>query len=282
MIKISYENGIRIDTENLKGIIEEDLLPLKVFFKNSVTKKVVWQTSLGSNMWASYPNNEMIDVLISDSKDNFIYQYLWDVLYHGSVFYKSLWLYCKSIVNGGRIPNGIAIGTHDGDFGEWCPLVRYNLSDMVLVEGSKKQFDDLLENYKYNQNLTFVNEIITTDGMDVDFFEGGRGYTNSVIERVIRGWEIEEIQSSRRTSISINKLIDDFVISKGKTLDWIHMDVEGLDAQLLMSINEKYLPKFIIFEDYNLKPDEKTFLLEWIKSKGFNYYSNNGICMINK
>lgn len=279
MININYDEGVKVETGHLSKILSPDQLPIKVEIKNIVSKKVVWSTQLGEFMWASYPNNEMVDVIIKDKKDNFIYHYYWDVLSHGSIFYKSLWLYCKGLVNQGIKPNGLVIGTHDGEFGEWCPLVRNYLSDMVLVEGSKKQFDKLVENYSGKQGLTLIHDLITTDGENVEFFEGGAGYTNSVVERVIKGWEKEEIKSTIRESTSINKLIHDNFESKGKKIDWIHLDVEGLDAKLIMSMKEEYLPNFIIFEDYNLVPEEKTNFMNWLASRGYLSKSEGGICL---
>lgn len=280
MIDITYNEGIRIEIQNIDKLFSEDQLPLKIEIKNSVSRKTIWSTNLNSFMWAAYPNSEMAYVVISDAKGNFIYQYNWDVLIHGSFFYKSLWLYCNGLMNNGKRPNGLVIGTHDGEFGEWCPLVQDDLSDMVLVEASEKQFNKLVKNYGDINELVLINNLITTDGGDVEFFEGGEGYTNSVVERVIRGWEKEEIKSTVRKSISINDLIWDNFISKGKSLDWIHLDVEGLDAKLLMSLKEEYLPNLIIFEDFNLESSEKTDLMIWATQRNYISKSDKGICLL--
>jgi hypothetical protein len=278
MIDISYNEGIKIETGHLDKILSKEQLPIKVEIKNVVSKKTIWSTELNNFMWASYPNNEMVDVVIKDAKDNFIYQYYWDVLIHGSIFYKSLWLYCKGLNNKGVNPNGLVIGTHDGEFGEWCPLVRFHLSEMVLVEGSKKQFDRLVENYGQKQGLTLIHDLITTDGSNVEFFEGGEGYTNSIVERVIRGWEKDEIKSTIRQSTSINDLIYNNFIIKGKKLDWLHLDVEGMDAKLIMSLKEEHIPNFIIFEDFNLETWEKKDLMDWLSKRNFLSKSESGIC----
>jgi hypothetical protein len=282
MIKIDYNDGIKIDTEDLSKIFSEEELPLKIEIKNVVSKKIVWTTHLSSHMWAIFPNNEMYDVIIRDKYEKFIYHYYWDVIIHGSIFYKSLWLYCKNLINQDKKPNGLVIGTHDGEFGEWCPLVRHHLSEMVLVEGSKNQFEVLQQNYEGKDGLTFVNRIVTEEGGNVKFFEGGKGYTNSVVERVIRKWESEEIGSSYKESISINNLIETYFINCGKKLDWLHLDVEGLDAKLILAIKKDYLPNFIIYEDANLLEDEKTLLMNYLIVNGYTNYSNSGICMSTK
>jgi len=276
MINIEYENGIKITTGNLTGLFSTDQLPLKFQIKQVISKDIVWETNLSSNMWASYPNNEIYDVVVKDAQNNFIYQYYWDLMKHGSIFYKSLWIYCKSLINQGKNPNGLVIGTHDGEFGEWVQLARNFMSNMVLVEGSEKQYNKLAQNYQGREDIKCIFNIVTPDGGDVEFFEGGLGYTNTVVERVIRYWEKEDIKSNVRNSISLNNLIEQEIEGK---LDWLHLDVEGLDVKLLLSIKENYLPNFIIFEDFNLSDEEKNNVQIFFKEKNYNLVSQDGISM---
>lgn len=279
MIDISYENGIRIETKNLKGLFREEQLPLTVEIKKTISKDIVWVTKLDSFMWATYPENEINDVIIRDNLGNFVYQYYWDIMKHGSIFYKSLWLYCKSLINQGIKPRGLVIGTHDGEFGEWVPLVRDYMSDVVLVEGSETQYNRLIKNYGDRNGVEMIFDLITPDGSDVEFFEGGKGYTNTIVERVIRYWEREEVNSTYRTSKSINNLI----IEKSlQDMDWLHLDVEGLDAKILFAMEPEFLPKFIIFEDFNLDTGEKEELSNYLMEKNYQLTSQHGICMVAK
>jgi hypothetical protein len=283
MINIDYSDGkIRITTSNLSHVFNKEQLPLKIKIKKSVSKEVVWETELGDNMWAVYGENEINDVVIYDAKNSFVTQYYWDVMSHGSIFYKSLFLYCKSLINSGKKPNGLVIGTHDGEFGEWVPLIKNNLSNIVLVEGSEKQFNKLCTNYSDWTELTFIKDIITPKGGEVEFFEGGLGYTNTVVERVIRSWEKEEISSSLKKSTSINELINTHFFNQNKKLDWLHLDVEGLDVKLILQIEDEKIPNFIIFEDYNLDEFDRNNIDMWIEKKMFKKYSQDGICLITK
>jgi len=278
MINIDYSDGkIKITTEDLNKVFKSEQLPLKFEIKKTISKEILWHTNLSSFMWATYPENEINDVVVTDAQGNFVYQYYWDVLQHGSIFYKSLWLYCKSLINMGKKPKGLVIGTHDGEFGEWVPLIRHFMSDMLLIEGSSEQYNKLVKNYQGKQGISFLQDIITPYGGEVEFFEGGKGYTNSIVERVINYWEKEEIHSTKRESTSLNQIIKE---NFNEGLDWIHLDVEGLDAKLLMSIDDTYkLPKFIIFEDFNLTSEEKEEIKKWLTSRGFLLHSENGICM---
>ena len=196
---------------------------------------------------------------------------------HGNHFYKSLWMYNKSVLSNGKFPKGLVIGTHDGEFGDWVPIVQKRECNVVLVEASDNQFKKLKDNYKNKSLVKSIQKLITPNGGEVEFFEGGEGYTNTVVENVIRHWETEEINSTKRDSISITDLI---LNECGGQIDWLHLDVEGLDAQLIMGIDETKitLPNFIIFEDYNLPQDKKDEIYNWFHQKGYQTYSEGGIC----
>jgi hypothetical protein len=276
MIKISFSNEIRIETGNLKYSFAPDQLPLKFEIQRAVSKEIIWTTELDSNMWATYPESEINHVLVYDAKGKFVYQRFWEPVTDGSIFYQALALYCKSVYNKLNKVKGLVIGTHDGEFGEWVPVVLKGLSDMVLVEGSRKQYDKLYQNYKNKPGIKTIHNLVTTDGSEVEFWEGGKGYTNTVVKRVIDYWEREPIAATKRSSISINDLIEQECNGK---IDWLHLDVEGLDAKLLMAVNPKYLPGFIIFEDFNLPQEEKDTIYAYLKDFGYRLHSEAGICM---
>lgn len=279
MINIDYSNGkIVVTTGELKKAFKDSQLPLTIQIQQTISKEIVWSTKLSENMWASFGENEIFDVIVLDAQNNFVTKYYWDVFQHGSIFYKSIWLYCKGLINSGKKPKGLAIGTHDGEFGEWVPLVRNFMSDVYLVEASEKQYKKLESNYRARTGITLIKQIVTPNGGEVEFFEGGRGYTNSVVERVIRSWEKEEVSSSLKNSISINDLIE----SIGGNLDWIHMDVEGLDVKLLLSLKKENIPNFIIFEDFNLSEDDRESITTWISMNNFKHYSSDGIALITR
>ena len=136
-------------------------------------------------------------------------------------------------------------------------------------------FSFSLKYYKDKKWINCIQSLITTDGCDIVFYEGGRGYTNSVVENVIRSWETEEITSTVKHSISINELIRTYYPNG---MDWLHLDVEGLDSKLIMAIDENLLPNLIIFEDYNLTDLEKTIIYDWLSDRNYKNYSTGGIC----
>jgi hypothetical protein len=52
-------------------------------------------------------------------------------------------------------------------------------------------------------------------------------------------------------------------------IDWIHTDVEGYDAKLLMGIDPEKLPNLIIFEYENLESDENEILKNYLINFGY-------------
>jgi FkbM family methyltransferase len=276
MINVIYNSeGIKVTVGEISRYNKN--LPLRLIIKKHVSGEEQWSTNLNDNWFATFPSTEMYDVVITDNKNNIVYTKKWDIMEHGNHFYKSLWMYNKNILSSGKFPKGLVIGTHDGEFGEWVPIAMKRESKIVLVEASDKQFNRLKNNYKNNSLLKPIQNLITTNGGDVEFFEGGEGYTNSVVEGVIRSWETEEIKSTKRSSISITDLI---LNECDGQIDWLHLDVEGLDAELIMSIDETkvQLPNFIIFEDHNLSVDKKSEIYSWFHNKGYKTYSDGGIC----
>lgn len=270
MIKLSYANKeIKLELAEISKIVE---LPIKFCIQSEVSKEIVWSSELQDNWWAAFPNNEINNTLIYDGENNLIFEKKWNVIEDGSFLYQSLYLYCQKLINQNKRPKGVAIGTHDGEFGEWVPVVLENKTDGILVEASLPQFERLKKNYSDFNNVELINSLISSDGGQVEFFEGGLGYTNSIVERVIRNWEKDEIKSSYKDSSSVNELMT-------KKFDWLHTDVEGYDAKLIMAIDEKNLPPFIIFEHENLPNIEKMDLEVYLKNLGYTLNYQNVSCL---
>ena len=276
MINITYNSeGIRVEVGEISKYNNNN--PLRLRILKHVSGEEQWSTNLNDFWFATFPNTEMFDVQITDSRGVVVYEKIWDVFEHGNYFYKSLWLYNKKVLSNGKLPKGLVIGTHDGEFGEWVPIVLRREANVVLVEASDAQFNKLSNNYKNNSLVKPIKNLITPNGGDVEFFEGGAGYTNTVVEKVIRHWETEEVHSTLKPSISITDLI---LNECGGSIDWLHLDVEGLDAKLIMGIDENKvkLPDFIIFEDYNLSLEEKEQIYSYLHNRGYKTKSEGGIC----
>ena len=108
MIQVTYnKDGIRVEVEVISKYNENT--PFTLNIKKHVSGEIQWSTILSDNWYATYPNTEMFDVELRDSKNNIVYTKKWDVMEHGNHFYKSLWIYNKSLISNGKFPKGLVI-----------------------------------------------------------------------------------------------------------------------------------------------------------------------------
>ena len=271
MINITYnriENKTKVEVSKLNVIKEQ--LPLKVQFKNIITNEIHYEAELNDYHWAEWCGSELItDVLIYSSTGVLLHEYKWNVEIHGDEIEKMLWFYLKSRQIQGLKSNGLVIGSHDGRNGHWIYPVKNKLTDATLVDGSDKQFVDLVDNYTNCMNVEAINTIVTTDGSDVEWYQGGEGYTDTIVPSVINSWlDSSEIVKSYRKSVSINDLM------KNKNYDWLHLDVEGIDGDLILAL--EYKPNVIIYESMNLDKIMEAKLNLWFIENSYETIECNG------
>ena len=55
------------------------------------------------------------------------------------------------------------------------------------------------------------------------------------------------------------------------SLGWLHLDVEGIDSDLVLSLdpNRIKLPDFIIYESLNLNNEKKQEVYNWLNNNGY-------------
>lgn len=271
MINITYNrdiNSTRVELGDLTLI--KDNLPLTVHFKNIVSNEIQYESKLEDGYWSEWRGGEFItDVLIYSNNGELLHEYKWDIVNNGDIIEKMLWFYLKARKNQGITSNGLVIGSHDGRNGHWIYPVKHNITEVTLVDGSDNQFINLVENYKNYSNAQTLNTIVTTDGSDVEWYQGGEGYTDTVVPSVINDWlDSSQITKSYRKSISINDLMKD------KNYDWLHLDVEGLDGDLILALDSK--PNLIIYEDENLDIVIKSRLNLWFNQNSYKTLSYKG------
>jgi hypothetical protein len=276
MINISYNR-----TLNQTGVEVGNLTPIgggpvKVLLKNIISKEIHFTHTLNSNTWCKWSGAELItDILIYDVNDNLIHKHQWDILSDGDEIEKSLWFYLKSRKERGLKSNGLVIGTHDGRNGHWIYPVKQNLSTALLIDGSEKQFSNLTKNYEWNSNVKMINTIVTPNGGNVVWYQGGEGYTDTVVSDLIHDWlDDSQITKVEKESISFVDL------TNSNNFDWIHLDVEGIDGDLILSLEK--LPNVIVYESMNLNVDMEIKLKEWFDRNGYITLICNGNTMATK
>lgn len=271
MLKFIYTEPSGVDSPfgNIRfevGFGNDDSIKFPLTFQviSVIDNKVIWETKdMRQGCWSSLgePCNRF--AVVKNADDEIIKKWTWDQEKHGDYIHREFYKWCK--LNKGAA--GIAIGTHDGTTGEWVAPLREGLITGYLVEASDKQYDALVNNYKSNT----IQAVVTTDGADVVFFEGPEGYTNSVNkEHVSKYCENENIVAVNKKSISLN----DLIIKCGleKDLKWLHLDVEGIDTDLIMSLDDARvtLPEIIIYETLNTSDNDKKKTVEWLNKKGYD------------
>ena len=206
-----------------------------------------WETQLLPGHWSEWNGggNSRWNITVMDQQRNVIFTREYNSLYDGGDLDKFFNFYCKYNKN----TKGIVIGSHNGVWGHWVQSVRDQDTDCIIIEGSEPQLKELQKNYDGLANCALVNEIVTVDGGLIEWHTGGAGYTDSVVKQVNQRFlKDEEILTEKRQSVSINELIES---NNYQEYDWLHTDIEGYDAELIMGL--KYLPKFIIFENEHAK-----------------------------
>ena len=69
-------------------------------------------------------------------------------------------------------------------------------------------------------------------------------------------------------SISLNSLIDE----QENEVKWIHLDVEGIDTDLILSISDKNMSvlDLLIYETINTSPEKKEICKLFLEKDGFS------------
>jgi hypothetical protein len=268
MINIEITNiddgrkSFKVELDNFTSNIIKHNQKLKVKFCDLICGDY-WEHSIGPGVWVVFNTGDKTIFnlqLICD--DEIIYEHKFDFLLYGSDLEKYLNLYCKINKN----TKGIVVGSHDGTFGHWVFSVLNQETSAIIIEGSNEQYLKLKEMYSDLPKNILINEIVTEDGKDVVWYTGGEGYTDSIILEVPNKYmNSEQISSELRKTKTLNEIIEKYNYQQ---YDWLHTDLEGYDAKLIMSL--KYLPKIIIFESNHIKENEDYGLLcDFLRKKGY-------------
>ena len=270
MIKLEFINNnlfgeIRAEVGHMSlGIEFPYELPLSFQVISNVSGDIRWSNDMYPGCWSTYGEPNDCTSYIKDKNGIIISKCEYNPSQHGD---ESHQLFMAWSLNN-RGSKGIAIGTHDGVTGEWVSPLIDGLIEANLVEASDMQYNKLLNNYKEIKNCKTLQFLVTPDGSNCEFFEGEDGYTNSVFKSHTLNYT-QNIKTINKSSISLN----DLIIKCGleKDLKWLHLDVEGLDSDLILSLDENKvkMPEFIIYESLNLSDEKKRKTISFLENKGY-------------
>jgi len=238
-------------------------------------ERVVWSSEMTVNHFSYWPGITWTRAEIIDGFNNLIWNWKWDPIKDGCICHQIFHLW--SLQNRGAF--GIVIGTHDGCTGEWVGSVYDGILKALLIECSDNQYEKLKEKYNGKSWVKLEQNLITTDGKKVKFYEGGKGYTNSIFIDHIINTGIYDVVETEKESESIISLL-----SRNPNCRWLHIDVEGLDDLLILSLKGRVdlLPDLIIYEHENLSQEREEKLVSFLTENGFSIYkskSRNSIAL---
>lgn len=246
------------------GIKSPYEFPLTFSVYSSVSGDKIWSSDLLPGNWSSFYEPCNTYVQITNQDQNIIVEWKWDTFFHGDEAH--ILFMTWALKNKGS--KGISIGTHDGSTGEWVEPLRSGLIEAFLVEASVPQYKKLIDNYKNISGAYPILSLITDDGRDCEFFEGSEGFTNSIIKEHTLHYT-SQITSDVKKSRSLNDLICE--VGLADSLGWLHLDVEGIDADLILSLDSHRvkLPELIIYESLNLSDEKKNEVYIWLNNNGY-------------
>ena len=165
----------------------------------------------------------------------------------------------KNFFDGKKNGFFIEIGAYDGISGSNCyHFERFLNWDGIAIEPSNIQFEKL----KKNRKCKVLNNAISDEVKEVEFIEVAEGLTqmsginNRSFERNFQ--IISNNQASKTNSINLKTITFDEIAPKNKDVDYLSIDIEGGEMNLLKSIDFKTNNIKVISVENNI-PKEQNF-----------------------
>ena len=167
----------------------------------------------------------------------------------------------------------VEIGAFDGVLGSNCIHFEKSMNwEGIAIEPSKIQFEKLSK----NRNCKVLNTAISSTEKDVEFIE--------VIEGLTQMSGIDDdnysakliIQSNKKNKFNKNKMktstFEKSILTK--EIDYLSIDIEGAELDVLKSINfQEYIIKVISVENNN---PEKINFNSFLKENNFSFFDRVG------
>ena len=181
----------------------------------------------------------------------------------------------------------IQIGSNNGNDSvrQFITENQNNIDLVVLVEPIPFILDQLKENYKDFNNI-FIENIAISDNEFEKFtlyYEEGSNYELSSFRKqhlIDCNCSLEKIKSIDVNCLTINQLFEKYNID---TLDYLHVDTEGLDVHIISSIDfNKFKINNIIFEIIHADGTQKlgtnyTETTEYLRKLGYDLSQIDGM-----
>lgn len=251
--------------------------PLSLYFSQGAN--VIWSHKvMGHGTWAAHPNPGNVDIKIVDSVGDLIFNKPYEygegnITTHTEEIEFIRW--CENFIEKNSYrPRGIAIGCNDGNYGEWVTASEMNLiGKTILIEPNPTPFTSLVYRYQKDPRFSFKNCVVSKENGIVKFYtnpEGNSG-ASSLLENHVTHHGLEAVEKEV-ISVNPNDMLKEF------ECDWIHMDVEGMDSDIICLIDNENLENIglIMWENIHLSNSQKSDVESKLKSIGFEIFHGSG------
>ena len=177
---------------------------------------------------------------------------------------------------------GACIGDWDKTGLNRCGFTEFikknsKINDKIfLIEANPKNISKLEESYKNFNNARILNLGVTArKNNEITFFytEDDAPYymvCSTKINHVLKHYPNSKINEFKIKTVSVNNLFKDYI--KERNIDYLSIDLEGIDFEILMSINlNDYNIKNISFEYLHLNKKQKKQLVNYLLKYGYSY-----------
>lgn len=271
LISVTDDNNewrVQIDPK-ISLILKDENFPLKLKILNHYGKKILWEIDLFPDNWASWPSPKNTDLLL-ENRDGFILK----MIPFNRMKYRDCIddvFYYFVVLN--KLKNGLVLGAGSGTYGEWVyPVLNYH-TNAVLVEPGIAEIQDLTSLFNDNHNVKIINKGVDTETRNRIFWISSTGNVSSLDKEVSLKYVREDsLTPVEMEFISINDLINHEFYDR--ELEWIRLDVEGMDSKIIFSMDEEILKKvkYVQYEHINVTEEEKISTNLYLESLGFFVY----------
>jgi hypothetical protein len=281
-IQFNVENDVIkcIVSHDINNIIPKNEFPLKFLVYPVNSKKIACQMDLQAGMYATWSPFRDYNVKILTNSGILLNEYKYHYSLENNIQIYEFWDYFIKLN-----PNttGLILGCGNGTWGEWVqPIINSNVK-VHLVEGSKLEYEYLIENVT-NINCECYNELITIDGGEYSFYHAKNGGVNSLNHDYIKKFNLDDDFHS--VEIRQTTKFSDLLLRIGH-VDWLRFDLEGIDYELIMSLPSEFYTnkKMIQWEHYGVDDNLRKTVDDMFLNLGFEkiifnidtiYYKNNG------
>lgn len=271
LIQIKVEDG-RVNADfslYLRNIIPSHEFPLSFRVEDWMNGETRWEAQVYPGWYALFDNAHFVDISVYTRSGKLLKRRIYDPYMKPSKIDEFFRIWASSR----NRTEGLVLGAGNGTWGEWVLSTIANDCRVVLVEADPDSIPSLRANHGHRSNVTIVPLPVTAKGGIVQFWKAGA--VSSLHREVSKKLMYPEFepQAVELQSVSASDLIEKH-FSNG--IDWIRVDIEGADHEIMMSIDDEHFRKMslVIFETLNMSTEEMNEIVEKLKRCGFNEFQN--------